>query len=818
MFNTKKANKKFEFPGVLLLEDLYEGFAIDSNLIVRPDGVISAGISIIPKEEEMSSDEQILALINSLSNIAKTLPPGTILHFQKCANYATSDLESSGDGYFLKKLKSHFDDRPSMKKKLTLYVSFDFNSIKIKSSAQTFFRSSVLGSSKNSIPSRANMAKVISLVNGFLAQINSLDSFKGKSMLSSDLLANMYEYYNLSFLRGGNNALSTTFYDEGNVVRAGQNKVAFVNLHEIGTMISSSKPNERLVTDFLSSPLDRIPYPHVINTCIFIPDNNKTLSGIDLNNRIKAQFSKFTGQGGSVAVEQAEDFTKSIRASGDILVHMEQNVMLWSINDQILEDAINYTKAAFNTMNNSIGIVGSYDALNFFTTFSPGMARDMFYPSLMTAQQAFCFPSLSAPTSSEGEGILFGNRNNEPILLDFFSNKLENKNAVLIGPSGSGKSVTAQYWIVQNYDKGYDQTIIDIGGSYINVVEMLGGKYFRHTEEDPISLNPFLLPRTAEGIYIMDNEKMIFLTTLISVLWKDSSKGESLNKTEEAMIGEFLVAYVGYVNSGNHVPRLDGFYNFVSTYVKNYEDKRLQSELSLFEQVSFFAVLRKYCDPSSRYHKILNSDDLQDISQFPLVAFDMAGVEKDPLVYPFMSLIIIDLVFSKFMKLPLEKRKYLYMDEAWSFLGNSPQLAKFIESMFRTCRKMNAGAVIITQSVTELQTSPVGVPIRNNTAIKILLDHRTQTSQLDTIKDFLGFTPLDMEKLKSLRAFENKKEGLIKRGDLTQVVMIDTGPHQMAAFSTRPEEKAEIRALTKKFKSVQMAINYFVESRKSKAA
>ncbi|MCA6367690.1 MAG: ATP-binding protein [Cytophagales bacterium] len=817
MFSTKK-QKSFSFPGVKLMEEMYDGFALESNLLVRPDGVITAGISIIPKEEEMSSEEQILNYVNSFANIIKTLPVGTVLHFQKCANYVTSDLETEGDGFFLKKLKSHFDDRPLMRKKISLYVSFDFYNSKVKNSLQTMLR--FKPQTMPDIASvRTNMAKVIQLVNGFLTQINSLDSFKAKAMLSSELIANMYEYHNLGFLlKSGTDALSTTHYCEGNHVKSGQYKVAFVNLHDIGSVIPSSKKNDRLVTDFLCTPLDRINFPHVINTAIFIPDNNKTLEAIDFRNRFRATFSKFTGQSGAIAMEQDAEFTKEIRSSGDSLVHLEQNVMLWSLNDATLDDAINHTKAAYNTMNNSMGIVCSHDALNFFTTFSPGMARDMFYPNLVTAHQAFCFPSLSAPTASESEGILFGNRSNEPILLDLFSNKLENKNAILIGPSGSGKSVTAQYWIVQNYDKGYDQTIIDIGGSYINVVEMLDGKYYRHSEEDPISMNPFLLPKDSNGIYVMDNEKMIFLTTLISVLWKDGSKGESLSKTEEAMIGEFLIAYVVHVNNTKTPPRLDRFYTFVQKYVENKDDKRLQSELTLFEQVSFFAVLRKYCDPTSRYYKILNSDSMEDISQHRLIAFDMAGVEKDPLVYPFMSLIIIDLVFSKFMKLPLEMRKYLFMDEAWSFLGNSPQLAKFIESMFRTCRKMNAGAVVITQSVTELQTSAVGIPIRNNTAIKILLDHRTQTSQLDTIRDFLGFTPMDMEKLKSLRAFDTRKEGLIKRGDVSQVVMIDTGPHQMAAFSTRPDEKAELRALVKKFGNIQMAVNYFVESKKKKAA
>jgi len=139
-----------------------------------------------------------------------------------------------------------------------------------------------------------------------------------------------------------------------------------------------------------------------------------------------------------------------------------------------------------------------------------------------------------------------------------------------------------------------------------------------------------------------------------------------------------------------------------------------------------------------------------------------------------------------------------------------------MESMFRTCRKMNAGAVVITQSVTELQTSKVGVPIRNNTAIKILLDHRTQTSQMDTIEEFLGFNKNKIQKIKSIRATDTKRELFMDRGGLGQVLMVDTGPHLMAAFSTKPDDKDEIRKLIKRFGNAEMAINYYVENKAKK--
>ena len=828
MFDTKKKGE-FHFPGTIILEQMYDGFSVQDNLLIRPDGVVTAFISVSLKEEEQDDEEGMMSLIQSLASIVKTLPGGTTLHFQKASNFSTTFLESENDGYFLRNLKTHFSDRPAMRKKLTLYLSFDFKNKNGKNSALSWLRSHNRVQNDNSKKqiqkSSENINKANNLLKGFLTQVNSLEKLKNQNQKAlpfiqlgeNEIWGSLYEYYNLSFLsKKASERVSSSYRDEGNLILIGEKKLTFVSLHEVGTSIFTSKNNERLVNDYMSTPLERIPFPNIINTCIFIPDKDEALKKLDNKNKIKKQFGNLTGQGGTVEVEQGENFTKGLRESGDILVSMEQNVMVWAVGDTQLEEAINFTKSAFNLMNNSLSLVTTTDALAFFTTFAPGNARDMFYGNLMTAQQALCFVNFSGPTSSENDGVLFGNRAGEPVYIDLFSDFLENKNALLIGPSGSGKSVTGQYWIVQNYDKGYDQTIIDIGGSYINVVELLGGKYFRHSEENPIQLNPFNLPKDGDGLYFMENEKLIFLTALLSVLWKDNTKAEVLSKNEEAIISEFLNAYVVFINKNHEIPRLDKFYTFVGVYCQDTTNARLQSDLRLIDMNSFMLVLRRYCDPASRYYKILNADETEDISKYPLVAFDMAGVQNDPLVYPFMSLIIIDLVFNKFTKLPLKQRKYLYMDEAWSFMGHSPQLAGFMESMFRTCRKMNAGAVVITQSVTELQTSKVGVPIRNNTAIKILLDHRTQTSQMDTIEEFLGFNKNKIQKIKSIRATDTKRELFMDRGGLGQVLMVDTGPHLMAAFSTKPDDKDEIRKLIKRFGNAEMAINYYVENKAKK--
>ncbi|MCR5890677.1 hypothetical protein LRS06_23390 [Hymenobacter sp. J193] len=71
-------------------------------------------------------------------------------------------------------------------------------------------------------------------------------------------------------------------------------------------------------------------------------------------------------------------------------------------------------------------------------------------------------------------------------------------------PWGSGKSYTFGNLIVQRFEKGARQIIMDVGGTYRNVLQSLNGEDFDHTyfeydPQRPIEFNPFIVPRDASG-------------------------------------------------------------------------------------------------------------------------------------------------------------------------------------------------------------------------------------------------------------------------------------------------------------------------------
>lgn len=97
---------------------------------------------------------------------------------------------------------------------------------------------------------------------------------------------------------------------------------------------------------------------------------------------------------------------------------------------------------------------------------------------------------------SDLKGHLYNDRFGNPALINLWDNKaLNNRNKIVIGPSGSGKSFWLNNYIYQSYELGNDITIIDIGGSYRSMINLNRGKYFDSTNQKQFAFNPFLCER-----------------------------------------------------------------------------------------------------------------------------------------------------------------------------------------------------------------------------------------------------------------------------------------------------------------------------------
>lgn len=810
----KKANLANAMPGETSLEDIFPIELIEGKFIVAKHGHISMGLKLSLPNAESYSPNEIENFNDTFVSILSNLPRNTVVHKQDIYYYTENALKlrkkEKAMGYFQSKISGHFDDRYMLQQETYIYLCFPPDQHKLKTASSTSFASKFLP--KNPFEGlEERKTKAIEAARTFLNQLSSFKNIKAKVMDDDELWDRFYQYFTLRFGQDVQH-LDKEFENNGSNVKVGNKKVQFVFLKEPGNEIFVHRENDRRIQTFMPWPVGAaLREPHVVNTAIYIADTESILGDIDSERKMISSLGSFVSQGNAVSNAQLESFTGEVRAAGTNLVYMAQNVMMWDTDSDRLDNTVDACITAYKKMNNSDAITCSFDNTNYFMTYSPGMAMDMFNAKRYTAHQAVCYLDFSATPKGDTGGIIVTNREHEPVWLDLWSSFLDNKNRLIIGPSGSGKSYVTNNIVAQQHEQGFDQLIIDVGGSYKNIVNTLKGQYYEYDPENPLTFNPFLLDKNKEGRYEINPEKLTFLLSLITVIWKDTDSGEKLSKDEESIISDFIERYYSSLNLdlSSERPRFDRFIEFVESEDEVRKgDPEYDKKMKLVNLTSFFNVMRKFVD--GRYKNVLNSEDTTVLSDERLICFDMMGVQKDPILYPVVALIIIELVLDKIKRYPSIKKE-IYFDEAWSMLKTGA-LAGFIENMYRTIRKYNGATSIITQSIVELKGSLVGDVAKNQSATKILLDHKTQTSLFDDIKAYLGFTDLEMKKLSSIRSEGTRREFFVKRADVCDIYGIEVGQHAHANFSSKAEEREKMATLKEVYQgNNEFATEQFVE-------
>ncbi|MBT9880121.1 TraG/VirB4 family ATPase, partial [Bacteroides ovatus] len=99
------------------------------------------------------------------------------------------------------------------------------------------------------------------------------------------------------------------------------------------------------------------------------------------------------------------------------------------------------------------------------------------------------------------------------------------------------------------------------------------------------------------------------------------------------------------------------------------------------------------------------------------------NISSNKVLLPVVTLIIMETFISKMRRLR-GIRKMILLEEAWKALM-SPNMATYIQYLFKTVRKYFGEAVVVTQEVDDIISSDiVKEAIINNSDCKILLDQR----------------------------------------------------------------------------------------------
>ena len=604
--------------------------------------------------------------------------------------------------------------------------------------------------------------------------------------------------------------------------------------------------NTDMPVDLLAA-IDSIPGAEAVvyNQIVFLPNQKRELALLD---KKKNRHASIPNPSNQMAVEDIKRVQEVIARESKQLVYTHFNLVVGIAANTDIQKCTNHLENSFSRMGIHIS-KRAYNQLELFVSSFPGNCYSMNeeYDRFLTlSDAAMCLMYKERILHSEETPlkIYYTDRQGVPVAIDITGkegkNKLtDNSNFFCLGPSGSGKSFHMNSVVRQLYEQNTDVVMVDTGNSYEGLCEYLGGKYISYTEERPITMNPFRINRQELNV-----EKTGFLKNLVLLIWKGSQG--TVTKTEDRLIEQVITEYYDtYFNGfdgftplqredlrkslliddrnrsdrqdedeGQRAERIEqmidemerrrkelkvpelSFNSFYEFSVQRIPDICGENHISGID-ISTYRYMMKDFYRGGNHDKTLNENMDSSLFDETFIVFEIDSIKDDPLLFPLVTLIIMD-VFLQKMRIK-KNRKVLVIEEAWKAIA-SPLMAEYIKFMYKTARKFWASVGVVTQEIQDIIGSEiVKEAIINNSDVVMLLDQSKFKERFDTIKAILGLTDVDCKKIFTINRLENKegrsffREVFIRRGSTSGVYGVEEPRECYMTYTTERAEKEALK-------------------------
>ncbi|MBN8718714.1 MAG: TraG family conjugative transposon ATPase [Sediminibacterium magnilacihabitans] len=791
------------------LNEILPVYSIENNAILSKMGDVTVVFNVqLPELFTMSNDEYE-AFHHAWIKAIKVLPVNSVLHKQDWfteAKYKPSFIQE--DNSFLTRSSDRFfNERPYLDHRCYIMLT--------KKPANRKLGSSIFSSllRRTIVPEETLQPKYFhDFVNhvGQFQKILADSGFVSMKMLTNELLADVV----LNYLNLGNDGVilrDIEFKPEWKIGEHHCQLYTMADAEFVPALCGSRINYDKYSTDKtkfsvgFASPIGQLlSCNHIYNQYVFIEDVQKTMQKLE-SKRLRLQSLSAYSRENAISKQATDDFLNEAISEQRLPVKAHFNILAWTNNRDELKNIRNLCSSALTQMDATPKMETEGSAQIFWAGI-PGNAAD--FPMNDTfdtfSPQACCFFNLETNyrSSLSPIGIRLGDRlTGKPLHVDISDEPMDkgictNRNKFILGPSGSGKSFFTNHMVRSYYEKGTHIVLVDVGHSYKGLCDMVNGYYFTYSETKPIKFNPFYI---GEGDNL-DTEKKESIKTLLLALWKKDN--ETFNRSEYVALSNALQLYFEKVESDKTIfPCFDSFYDFLKDdFVNVLKGDNVKDKD--FDVSNFLYVLRPYYK-GGEFDYLLNAKENLDLLQQRFIVFELDNIKDHPILFPVVTIIIMEVFISKMRKLK-GIRKMILIEEAWKAIAKEG-MAEYIKYLFKTVRKFFGEAIVVTQEVEDIISSPVvKQAIINNSDCKILLDQSKYQNKFDQIQELLGLT----EKEKALVLSINKANDPIKKykevfislgGVLSKVYRTEVSPEEYLAYTTEEKEKVKVQAYASKF-------------------
>ena len=802
------------------LERRFPLLSVENGCIVSKDADLTVAFEVeLPELYTVTADEYE-AMHSSWIKAVKVLPEHSVVCKQdwfvkETYRPKTDDGEQS---FLTRSYELHFNERPYLNHKCYLFLTKTTRErSRRKSDFNTLCRGFLL---PKEITDKDAAARFLEAVEQFERIMNDSGHIRLRRLETDEITGTkerpglVEKYFSLS-LEDETAVLQDICLKPGRM-RIGDKRLCLHTLSDTEDLpgrLSTDMRYERMSTDrsdcrlSFAAPVGLLlSCNHIYSQYVFIDDAQEILQMMEKNSRNMLSLSKYS-RSNAVNQEWTEMYLDEAHTKGVLPVRCHCNVIAWA------EDAEEFRRIRNDTgsqlaMMECTPRYNTIDTPVIYWAGIPGNAGDFpseesFYTFL---EQAVCLfaGETNYRSSPSPFGIRLADRQNGiPVHVDISDLPMKkgiitNRNKFILGPSGSGKSFFTNHLVRQYYEQGAHILLVDTGNSYQGLCRMIhdrtngkDGIYITYEEDSPISFNPFY---TESGKF--DVEKRDSINTLILTLWK--REDESPKRSEEVALSGAVNAYIRKISENRNIrPDFNGFYEFVADdYRRMIEEKKVREKD--FDIDGFLNVLEPFYRGGD-YDFLLNSDKELDLTGKRFIVFELDNISSNKVLLPVVTLIIMETFIAKMRRLK-GIRKMILIEECWKALM-SANMSEYIKYLFKTVRKYFGEAVVVTQEVDDIISSPiVKEAIINNSDCKILLDQRKYINKFEHIQRLLGLT--EKEKGQILSINQANHPGRFYRevwiglgGTCSAVYATEVSEEEYFTFTTEESEKLEVQRI-----------------------
>lgn len=807
-----------------VLEDILPIMEIENDLILSKQGDVTVAFKVTLPEIFTLSDQEYEAFHQTWIKAIKVLPKSSVFHKQDwfLNSKYKSDFAKEDTSFLSLCSERFFNERPFLDHTCYIFITKKPSGRKASSSIfSNLLRKSIVPEETLKPQMLQDFLDITGQFKRILEDSGfvKLTRLKNNELVSHNRKLGLIERYCFLSEKTDTFLYKDIDFKEGICVGDQHCQLYTLgNAADLPTLCGSRINFDKYSTDkskfsvgFASSLGQLLSCNHIYNQYIFIDEPQKTIQRLE-SKRLRLQSLSAYSRENTIARDATNDFLNEAISEQRLPVKGHFNVLVWSEDKGELRDLKNMVSSALAQMN-AVAKLETIGAPQIFWAGIPGNAAD--FPINDTfdtfAEQASCFLNMETGyrSSLSPVGIRLGDRlTGKPVHVDISDEPVKrgiciNRNKFILGPSGSGKSFFTNHMVRSYYEQGTHIVLVDVGHSYKGLCDMVKGYYFTYDEKKPIRFNPFYI---GEGEFL-DTEKKESIKTLLLALWKKDN--ETFNRSEYVALSNALQLY--YQKLYNHpglFPSFNSFYEFLrDEFVIVLESDRVKEKD--FDVNNFLYVLRPYYK-GGEFDYLLNATQNLELLKERFIVFELDNIKDHPILFPVVTIIIMEVFISKMRKLK-GIRKMILIEEAWKAIAKEG-MAEYIKYLFKTVRKFFGEAIVVTQEVEDIISSPVvKQAIINNSDCKILLDQTKYQNKFDQIQELLGLT----EKEKALVLSVNKandtnkkyKEVFISLGGMvSKVYRTEVSLEEYFAYTTEETEKIKVAQYASKYGDLQRGI------------